>query len=172
MEYPADILARARTIRLVSFDVDGVLTDGKLYYADDGREYKAFHVQDGSAIKLLLSNDVEVAIITGRDSPSVSKRAAELGICHVYQGAADKVAALNDLSQATRIPPTHMAHVGDDLPDMDMFKNVGLAIAVANGHPAARNAASYVTHVPGGQGAASEVCRLVLTAQGKWPYET
>lgn len=172
MEYSSDILQRATSVRLVIFDVDGVLTDGKLYYADDGREYKAFHVQDGSAIKLLLSHGIGVAIISGRDSPSVSRRAAELGILHVYQGVADKLTALIDLSQATQIAPVQMAHVGDDLPDMELFAKVGLAVAVANGNPATRNAASYVTNTPGGQGAARDVCRLILTAQGKWPYAT
>ena len=172
MQFPADILALAKNVRLVIFDVDGVLTDGRLYYADDGREFKAFHVHDGAAIKTLLSNGVEVAIISGRDSPSVDRRAAELGIRHVYQGAADKTTALDQLSAATRIPAQSMAHVGDDLPDLELFAKVGLAIGVPNGHPAAQNAAGYVTATPGGQGAAREVCQLILTAQGKWTFET
>jgi 3-deoxy-D-manno-octulosonate 8-phosphate phosphatase (KDO 8-P phosphatase) len=155
---------------MVIFDVDGVLTDGRLYYADDGGEYKAFHVQDGSAIKMLRSNGVEVAIISGRESPSVTRRAAELGIPHVYQAAADKVSALKALSQATQIEPAAMAHVGDDLPDLGLFAAVGLAIGVPNGHSVARAAAGYVTRIAGGHGAASEVCQLILTAQGKWPY--
>ena len=168
--YPPDTLQRAKSIRLVIFDVDGVLTDGKLYYTDTGEACKAFHVHDGSAIKLLLNNGIDVAIISGRESASVLRRAAELGIQHVYQGAADKLTALHDLSQVTEIPPEHMAHVGDDLPDISLFAAVGLAIAVANGHPVARNAASFVANAPGGQGVAADVCQLILTAQDKWPY--
>jgi 3-deoxy-D-manno-octulosonate 8-phosphate phosphatase (KDO 8-P phosphatase) len=170
MDFPANILSRARTVRLVIFDVDGVLTDGRLYYGDDGHEMKAFHVHDGSAIKMLLSHGVEVAIITGRESLSVSKRATELGVQHLYQDVADKVVALRDLSQASNVSPGEMAHVGDDLPDIGLFAEVGLAIAVPNGHSAAQQAAGYITRARGGEGVASEVCQLILTAQGKWPY--
>ena len=170
MQYPPDILERAKTLQLVIFDVDGVLTDGRLYYTDAGEQCKAFHVHDGSAIKLLLSNGIEVAIISGRESASVARRAAELGIRHVYQGAQDKVVALADLSHVTKIAPEQMAHVGDDLPDIDLFGKVGLAIAVANGHRVAQDVANFVTNASGGQGAAADVCQLILTAQGKWPY--
>ena len=170
MQYPPDILERAKALRLVIFDVDGVLTDGRLYYTDAGEQCKAFHVHDGSAIKLLLSNGIEVAIISGRESGSVARRAAELGIRHVYHAAQDKVVAWADLSQVTKIAPEQMAHVGDDLPDIDLFGKVGLAIAVANGHRVAQDVANFVTNASGGQGAAADVCQLILTAQGKWPY--
>ena len=168
--FPTAVLRQAAAIDLVSFDVDGVLTDGKLYYSDADTEIKAFQVQDGSAIKLLRDHGVEVALITGRTSAAVSRRAAELGVTHLYQGAAEKTDALDDLIAATGIAAEHIAHVGDDLPDLTLFKRVGLPIGVPNGHPVAIGAADYVTTVAGGQGVAREVCQLILTAKGRWPY--
>lgn len=155
---------------MLIFDVDGVLTDGKLHYGDDGSEIKSFCVQDGSAIKLLLANDIDAAIISGRSSPAVTRRAQELGIGHVYQGIHDKVSALAALEASTGIAATHMAYAGDDLPDLAVFARVGLAVAVANGHQKVRDAAALVTTAEGGSGAAAEVCELLLRAQGKWPY--
>jgi 3-deoxy-D-manno-octulosonate 8-phosphate phosphatase (KDO 8-P phosphatase) len=168
--FPPEVLRQAATVELVIFDVDGVLTDGKLYYTDRGEEMKAFQVQDGYAIKLLLNNAVEVAIITGRRSEIVARRAKELGIKHLYQGVEDKTEAFADLVRATGIDPARMAHVGDDLPDLTLFERVGLAIGVPNGHPVAMAAAGYVTSVAGGEGVAREVCQLILTAKDQWPY--
>ncbi len=168
--FPADALRCAADIELVIFDVDGVLTDGKLYYADDGHEMKAFHVHDGYAIKLLRTHGVEVAIITGRSSTIVARRAEELGIVHLYQGVEDKTAALQSLVIATGIDTARIAHVGDDLPDLALFERVGMAISVPNGHPLAVAAAQYVTTTAGGQGVARELCQLILTAKGRWPY--
>ena len=169
-EFPVEALRRAAAVELVIFDVDGVLTDGKLYYSDDGHEMKAFHAQDGHAIKLLRSHAVEVAIISGRRSRIVARRAEELGIVHVYQGAEVKTAALLDLVAETGTDPSRIAHVGDDLPDIEIFERVGLAIGVPNGHPTAVAAARYVTSAAGGQGVAREVCELILTAKDRWPY--
>ncbi|MEZ5558772.1 MAG: HAD-IIIA family hydrolase [Pseudomonadales bacterium] len=171
MTFPEPILRRAAGVRLVSFDVDGVLTDGKLYYTSAGEEIKAFNVQDGSAIKLLLGHGVEVAIITGRDSPMVSRRAAELGIPHLFQNVDDKAQALDTLCERLALRPSEVAHVGDDLPDLALFAHVGLAIAVPSGHPAALARAHYVTQLAGGTGVAREVCELILRARGAWALD-
>ena len=171
MNFPSEVLHRARKVALVAFDVDGVLTDGKIYYHDDGREMKAFHVQDGSAIKLLRENGVEVAIITGRRSTMVDKRARELGIEHVYQGSANKRDAVDAIMSSLAIEIDAVAHVGDDLGDIDLFKQVGLAISVPNGHPAAISHAHYVTETEGGGGVAREVCQLILSSKGLWRYD-
>ncbi|MCZ6710002.1 MAG: HAD-IIIA family hydrolase, partial [Gammaproteobacteria bacterium] len=160
----ADVLRRAADIDLIAFDVDGVLTDGKLYYTDDGREMKSFHVHDGYAIKLLRAHAVEVAIITGRSSSIVARRAEELGIVYVYQGVEDKTVALQTLISSTGTDAMRIAYVGDDLPDLSVFNNVGMAIGVADGHPATLAAAHYVTNTRGGQGVARELCQLILTA--------
>jgi 3-deoxy-D-manno-octulosonate 8-phosphate phosphatase (KDO 8-P phosphatase) len=164
--FPADILARASHIRLAVFDVDGVLTDGRLWYADDGRELKAFHVRDGLGLKRLLANGVEVAIITGRSSPMVTERTAELGIAHVYQDQDDKAACLRQLLHALRVEPGETAYTGDDLPDLAPMSLVGLAIAVANAHPALEHRCHWRTRLEGGAGAVREVCDLILAARG------
>jgi len=168
--FPADVLTRAAAVKLVSFDVDGVLTDGRIVYSDAGHEIKAFHVQDGSAIKLLKSHGVHCAIITGRQSAIVTRRAAELGIEHVHQAVADKAAALDTILDALGLDAAAAAHVGDDLPDLPAFARVGLAIGVANGHPTAMAKTHYVTRLAGGEGVAREVCELILRARGAWPY--
>ena len=167
----ADVLKRCREVRLISFDVDGVLTDGLLYYCDDGREIKAFNVQDGAALKLLQEHGIAIAILTGRSSPMVTRRAEELGIRHVYQGLADKRVALDAICAELALEPREIAHVGDDLPDIAIFDAVGLAISVPNGHPGARARADHVTATHGGHGVAREVCELVLRAQSRWPYD-
>jgi 3-deoxy-D-manno-octulosonate 8-phosphate phosphatase (KDO 8-P phosphatase) len=168
---PADLNSRARALKLVSLDVDGVLTDGQLYYTDDGREIKAFNVQDGAAIKLLQQHGVEVAILTGRNSPMVARRAAELGIQYVYQGLEDKGVALQQLREALKLETTAIAHVGDDLQDLVLFDQVGLAISVPNGHPAVTKRAHHVTATSGGQGVVRELAELILRAQGSWPWD-
>jgi len=169
--WPEALLERARTIRLVSFDVDGVLTDGRLHYDASGGEIKSFHVQDGSSLKLLMNQGIDVAIITGRESVMVDRRAAELGIRHCHQGVADKAVVMADLQAALGIDAGAVAHVGDDLPDLPLFATVGLAISVPNGHPVARARAHWITELGGGEGVAREIAELLLTAQQRWPYE-
>ena len=169
--YPAnltpDILARAANIRLAVFDVDGTLTDGRLWYGEDGRETKVFHVHDGLGLKRLQANGVQVAIITARISHPVALRAEELDIAHVYQGQGDKRACLLELLDALHLAPEQAAFVGDDLPDLPPMRIAGLAVAVANAHPWVAEAAHWQTTKGGGMGAAREVCDLILHAQGK-----
>ena len=166
-DLPADIRDRAARIKLAVFDVDGVLTDGKLVYAADGHEIKAFHVHDGLGFKRLLANGIEVAIITARLSNVVTERMAELGVAHVYQDQKDKRACLAQLVDALRLSPDQVAYTGDDLPDLAPMQKVGLAIAVANAHPWLRERAHWRTRLAGGYGAAREVCDLLLGAQGR-----
>ena len=166
-DIPADILARAARVKLAVFDVDGVLTDGRLLYTDDGRELKAFHVHDGLGLKRLMANGIEVGIITSRMSHMVTERTAELGIAHVYQGQDDKLACYEQLIHALKLEPEQTCYCGDDLPDLRVMLRVGLAIAVANAQRAVSERAHWRTRQRGGEGAAREVCDLLLAAQGK-----
>ncbi len=168
MNFPEPILDRARSVRLLILDVDGVLTDGRLYYCDSGAELKAFSTQDGAAIKMLGATGVIVAIITGRHSQLVARRATELGVQHLYQGAADKARALEQLTGKTGIDRAQTAHVGDDLPDLPLFNRVALAFSVPGAHPEVIARADYVTHAPPGLGAVREVCQLLMVAQQTW----
>ncbi|HET7931439.1 MAG TPA: HAD-IIIA family hydrolase, partial [Rhodanobacteraceae bacterium] len=156
---------RAAKIRLVAFDVDGTLTDGRLLFTEDGREIKAFHVHDGLGIKLLREHGIEVAIISARISHAVELRAEQLGIDHVYQGKRDKLACLNDILGATGITGVEACYVGDDLPDLAPMSACGLAIAVANARPEVVRAAHWQTRANGGEGAAREVSELILASQ-------
>ena len=166
-DLPADIRERAARIRLAIFDVDGVLTDGRLIYAEDGHERKAFHVHDGLGLKRLLAHHVEVAVITARMSMIVTERMAELGVAHVYQGQDDKLACFEQLLHALKLEPHEAAYTGDDLPDLAVMQRVGLAIAVANAHAWVRERAHWRTRLAGGAGAVREVADLILAAQGK-----
>ncbi len=160
-----DVLARAADIRLVIFDVDGVLTDGRLFFDHEGREYKAFHARDGHGLKLLQKTGVETAVISGRKSRSVALRMDSLGIRHVYQGYEDKLQALKSLQAATGIGLDHSACVGDDVLDLPILSRVHLAIAVQDAHYAVKRHAHWITETPGGKGAAREVCDLIMRAQ-------
>jgi 3-deoxy-D-manno-octulosonate 8-phosphate phosphatase (KDO 8-P phosphatase) len=159
------VLERARHIRLLALDVDGVLTDGRLYLSTAGEELKVFHVRDGSGLVAVQRAGIAVAIISGRDSAAVSRRAAELGIRHVRQGVADKGAVLDQLLAELAVEPAQTACVGDDTPDLPMLRRAGLAIGVADAHPALLEAAHWITHAPGGRGAVREVCDLLLSAR-------
>ena len=170
-DLPADLLARAARIRLAVFDVDGTLTDGRLYYGEDGRETKVFFVQDGLGLKRLQAHGVQVAIISARISHPVAMRAEELGIAHVYQGQGDKRVCLLELLDALKLAPEQVAFVGDDLPDLPAMRIAGLAVAVANAHPWVIEQAQWTTSRAGGQGGAREVCDLILHAQGKAEIE-
>lgn len=161
-----DIQKKASSVRLVIFDVDGVLTDGSLFIGDDGQEYKAFNSKDGHGMVMLQHSGVQIAIITGRTSEVVRIRMESLGIQQVFQGKRDKRPAYMELKQATGLGDEEIAYVGDDVVDLPVMTRVGLAIAVQDAHPVTKQHAHWVTPSGGGCGAAREVCELIMDAQG------
>lgn len=161
-----DLDNKATQIRLVIFDVDGVLTDGSLYLGDDGQEYKAFHSKDGHGMVMLQESGVRIAIITGRTSEVVSIRMKSLGIEHVFQGKRDKKPAYEELKQVTGFSDAQIAYVGDDVVDLPVMSRVGLAIAVNDAHPLVKQHAHWTTPSGGGRGAARDVCEMLMQAQG------
>ena len=163
---PDEVLQRARGVRMVIFDVDGVMTDGRLFYGDDGQEYKAFHSLDGHGIKMLRDSGVKIAIITGRTSRLVQARAANVGVHYLFQGADDKLTAFHDLLRQAGLPPEATAFMGDDVVDLPVMRRCGLALSVPSAWPLARSHAHYVTRLPAGGGAVREVCELLMDAQG------
>jgi 3-deoxy-D-manno-octulosonate 8-phosphate phosphatase (KDO 8-P phosphatase) len=166
------LLARARRIRLLLMDADGVLTDGRVLLASfpDGtvQEVKVFHAHDGAAIKLASEEGLRTGVITGRESPAMTRRAQEMRMEFVYQGCSEKLPALKEIVECSGVSLAEIAYVGDDLPDLPVMERVGLAIAVANSAPEVKRAAHWVTSRPGGDGALREVVELLLKAQGKW----
>ncbi len=166
-----DVTARARAVRLAIFDVDGVLTDGTIYMGPTGEAFKAFNVADGHGIKMLQSAGVAIAIISGRSSEAVTRRAEELAIAHVVQGSKDKVADFERVMGALGLAAQACAFVGDDLPDLAVMRACGFAVAVANAADAVKAHAHYVTAASGGRGAVREFCELVLRAQGQLELE-
>jgi 3-deoxy-D-manno-octulosonate 8-phosphate phosphatase (KDO 8-P phosphatase) len=167
---PETIRERAARVRLLVLDVDGVLTDGRIIMDHEGRESKAFDVRDGHGIKLLRKAGIEVAILTGRNSSVVHRRADDLGIppAWVHQGVHDKVQAYEKIAREAGVGDEETCFVGDDLVDIPLLKRIGIPVVVADGAPEAKQVALYVTHCPGGRGAVREVCDLLLQAQGKW----
>lgn len=161
-----DILQRAAQIKLIIFDVDGVLTDGRLILGDDGQEYKAFHSRDGHGMKLLQQSGVEVAIITGRTSKVVKHRMANLGVKHVFQGQEEKLPAFEKLIAELGFEASETAYVGDDVVDLPIMLRAGLAVAVADAHSLVRQHAHWQTPNAGGKGAARDICELIMEAQG------
>lgn len=162
-----DIQEKAKQIKLVIFDVDGVLTDGSLYLGDDGQEYKAFNSRDGHGIKMLQTTGVEIGIITGRSSDVVRIRMESLGIKHVYQGKRDKLPAYFELRDKLQLTDAQVAYVGDDVVDLPIMRRVGLAIAVNDAHPFVLQHAHWQTPHAGGRSAGRDVCELLMDAQGK-----
>jgi 3-deoxy-D-manno-octulosonate 8-phosphate phosphatase (KDO 8-P phosphatase) len=156
----------AADIALVVFDVDGVLTDGRLLIGPDGETLKSFHVRDGHGIRMLIAAGVRVAVISGRRSAAVTERMRELGVTDVAQGVNDKARTLGELLARTGIDSRHVACLVDDTPDLELMSAVGLAAAVADAHPAVLAAAAHVTRAAGGQGAAREFCDWLLAARG------
>ncbi len=163
-----EVFRRAKKIRLLTLDADGVLTDGKLYLDGHGNEWQSFHIRDGHGIKLCLVAGIQVAIFSGRVSEAVRRRAEELGVKYLYQGQRDKVLCYEELKAELGIEDEEVCFVGDDLVDVPLLKRVGLPVVVADGVKEAKEVAFYVTEAPGGQGAVREVCELILKAQGKW----
>lgn len=168
MHIDESLKTKAKDIRLLVLDVDGVLTDGKLYYGPDGTEIKVFNTLDGHGIKTLQRSGVDVAIITGRCSEQVSRRAEALGIRHVIQGREDKLTALQELLQQHPLPLEHIAMMGDDWPDLSVMVKVGLALTVPNAHIEVRQRAHWQSQCAGGSGAVREACDLILLAQGNY----
>lgn len=160
------LLERAARIRMLVLDVDGVLTDGRLYFDSSGNELKAFNTRDGLGMKALQSYDTILALITGRRSDIVSQRAAQLGIEHVYQGRNDKLNAFNELLSDTPMDEENICFAGDDWIDIPVLDRVGLAVTVADADDVVKNRAHWVTRRKGGQGAVREICDLILAARG------
>ncbi len=160
------ISAKARQVRLVILDVDGVLTDGGLTFDNRGEEYKTFNSLDGHGVRLLLDCGLEVAVITGRESGIVEHRMRDLGVRHIYQGSRDKLPAFERLLADTGLAPEQVAYVGDDLPDLPVMRRVGFAIAVQNAHSFVKQHCDWVTTALGGHGAVREVSDFLLQAQG------
>jgi 3-deoxy-D-manno-octulosonate 8-phosphate phosphatase (KDO 8-P phosphatase) len=161
-----DIYNRAKNIRVAAFDVDGVLTDGALYYADSGEEQKRFSVHDGHGLRMLKDSGLMLAIITSRRSGCVEARARNLGIEHLYQGVSDKLAAFRELLGRCGVEAAACAYMGDDLVDLPVMTRCGLAVSVPGAPAAVRREAHYVTRSRGGEGAARELCEVILYARG------
>jgi 3-deoxy-D-manno-octulosonate 8-phosphate phosphatase (KDO 8-P phosphatase) len=161
-----DVYSRARAIRLAVFDVDGILTDGGLYYTDSGEELKVFDVRDGHGMKMLQSSGIGLAIITSRTSNCVARRAENLGIDHVFQGVEDKLTALRSLVKTLEVDLSACAYMGDDWVDLPVLTRCGLAMSVPEAPAAVRDRVHYVTRAGGGRGAVREACELIMQAQG------
>ncbi len=161
-------MARARRIRLMVFDVDGVLTDGSLHFGADGEMIKTFNVLDGHGIKLLQRSGIITAIISARQSALVTRRAADLGITHVQQGVHDKLSGYQALLAECGIEAEASGFIGDDVIDLPVLTRVGFAASVPNGHPEVRSRVHYVTTAGGGRGAVRELCDFILRAQGNY----
>ncbi len=162
----SEALDRAARLRLMAFDVDGVLTDGTLYYADAGTELKAFHTLDGLGLKLLRDAGLELALISGRRSSAVEARAANLGVARLFQGVEDKLAAFDRVRGELGLDARACGFMGDDLPDLPVLIRCGFAATVPEAPEPVRARAHYVSRASGGRGAAREVCDFILRAQG------
>jgi len=160
-----ELIKKTQKIRLAVFDVDGVFTDGKLYFLPDGTEFKVFHVHDGVGIKMLNNAQITTAIITGRKSPVVALRARSLGINHVYQGREDKLTALNELLEKLELTLAQTAYLGDDLPDLPAICAVELGACPANAVAEVKKHAHLITKKEGGNGAVREFCELLINAK-------
>ncbi|MDY7573345.1 HAD family hydrolase [Actimicrobium sp. CCI2.3] len=163
-----DVMTRAARIRLMIFDVDGVLTDGSLHFGAAGELIKTFNVLDGQGIRLLQQSGVDTAIISARQSPLVQRRASDLGITHVFQGSHDKRASFEQLLQQTGFSADQCGFIGDDVIDLPILLRAGFAASVPNGHIEVRQRVHYITSAPGGTGAVRELCDLILRAQGNY----
>jgi 3-deoxy-D-manno-octulosonate 8-phosphate phosphatase (KDO 8-P phosphatase) len=168
----AEVRTRVERVKLLVLDVDGVMTDGRLFYHDDGTESKAFDVRDGHGIKMLKQAGVETALISGRSSPMVEKRASDLGITEVAQGVRDKVPILEALLTKRKLKAEEAAFVGDDVVDLSIMRRVGFAVAVSDASEHLFETAHYVTLAPGGRGAVREVAELILGVRGLWEKVT
>lgn len=169
----SDITARAARVELLLMDVDGVLTDGRLYMVPDGQggmvETKGFDSQDGIALRWLQMRGIPTGVISGRLSPATVARAEQVGMRYVYQGHIEKIPILEEILRASGVAPEHVGYIGDDLTDVVLFQRVGFAVATANARPEVKRMAHHVTAASGGNGAVREVIELMLQAKGVWP---
>lgn len=163
---PEDLRRRAAAVKLLIMDVDGVLTDGRIFIRDNGEEIKAFHTLDGHGIKMLHQYGVQTAIITGRDAPSVAVRVKQLGIGHYFKGIADKRAAYIELRRLLGVVEAECAYIGDDVVDLPVMVRCGLPVAVPQAHELVLQHAAYVTRRPAGAGAVRELCEVIMQAKG------
>jgi 3-deoxy-D-manno-octulosonate 8-phosphate phosphatase (KDO 8-P phosphatase) len=165
-------MEKARAIKLLILDVDGVLTDGKIVYADRGEELKCFNVKDGHGIKLLLRAGIEVALVTGRKSAAVEHRAQDLGIRLVFQKALNKIEAYEEIRATQKLRDEELCVMGDDLPDLPILRKCGFSVAVPDSVDEVKREVDYVTNKEAGKGAVREVCEIILKAQGLWERVT
>jgi 3-deoxy-D-manno-octulosonate 8-phosphate phosphatase (KDO 8-P phosphatase) len=161
------IIEKATKIQCLICDLDGVLTDGLLYFDHEGHELKSFHVHDGVGLKLLMAANIEVAVITTSRNAMIEHRMQQLGIRHYFMGQLDKNKAYQELKSRLNLSDDAFAYIGDDLPDIPIIRQVGLGVAVANAQPSVKEIACWSTQLPGGHGAVRELCDLLLTAQNK-----
>jgi 3-deoxy-D-manno-octulosonate 8-phosphate phosphatase (KDO 8-P phosphatase) len=168
LTHPPELLLKAQGVRWAIFDVDGVLTDGRIYIGEDGEQFKAFSTLDGHGLKLLAQAGIVPTVITGRDSPAVRRRVADLGIPHAIYGAADKLAAAAELMRTLSFGWDTLAAMGDDWPDLPLLQRAAFACAPANAHIEVRALVHHVTEARGGHGAARECCDLLLMAAGRY----
>jgi len=157
---------RLERVRLLLLDVDGVLTDGAIIYNDQGEEIKAFNVKDGLGIRMLMQAGIQVGIVTGRSSGALRHRCDNLGIDLIFDGVRDKAAVLDRILETCAVPPDEIAFMGDDFPDLPLFRLIGLSIAVADAHPLVASKARIITAAGGGKGAVREVAEEILKARG------
>ena len=161
-----ELQQRAAHIKLLILDVDGVLTDGRIFIRDDGEEIKSFHTLDGHGLKMLQASGVQTAVVTGRDAPSVGIRVKQLGINYYFKGISDKRAAYEELRAKAGVEEGECAFVGDDVVDLPVMVRCGLPVAVPDAHWFALQHAAYITKHAGGAGAVREVCDLIMRAKG------
>ena len=168
LDFAAELLLQAQGMRAAIFDVDGVLTDGRLYIGEHGEQFKAFHVHDGHGLRLLAQAGITPVVISGRDSPALRKRLADLGITQLALAAGDKLRAAEPLLASLSLDWSQVAVIGDDWPDLPLLRSAGFACAVADAHAEVRAVACHVTTRRGGEGAAREFCDLLLMAAGRY----
>lgn len=159
---------KAKKIKLLILDVDGVLTDNRLIYGDDGQEYKAFYTRDGHGMVLLQKSGVDIAIITGRKSALVTKRMQDLKVKHVHQGVPDKLPTFLNLVDELGIEMSEIAYVGDDILDLPILTRIGLSVTPADGDFEVKSRVDYISHFKGGQGCVREVCEMIMRSQETW----
>ncbi len=162
------IFAKAKKVRLLMLDVDGILTDGRIYYTDNGEEIKAFNVLDGHGIVMLKDAGIKTAIISGRKSQAVKRRAEELGVKYLYQGIFDKVRVMEKIIKAEKINSENVCYIGDDVTDLALLQRVGFSATVPDGAEEVKSRVDYITTRKGGKGAVREIAEIILKAKGVW----